>query len=81
MLGEQLKKAREEAGLSQEKLAFEAEVDRSYVSMLENDKKSPTLDVLFRICDALTIPASELIARVEKIRTGKAAGRSAKQKR
>ena len=81
MLGEQLKKAREDAGLSQEKLAFEAEVDRSYVSMLENDKKSPTLDVLFRIADALKIPASELIARVEKTRTVKAAGRSAKQRR
>ena len=74
MLGKELKKAREEAGLSQEKLAFEAEIDRSYVSLLENDKKSPTLDVLFRICGAMKIPASELIARVEK-------GRGAKQRR
>lgn len=71
MLGKELKKAREEAGLSQEKLAFEAEIDRSYVSLLENDKKSPTLDVLFRICGAMKIPASELIARVEKGRTTK----------
>lgn len=81
MLGKELKKAREEAGLSQEKLGFEAEIDRSYVSMLETDKKSPTLDVLFRICDALKIPASELIARVEKTRGAKAAGRAAKQRR
>ncbi len=73
MLGKELKKAREEAGLSQEKLAFGAEIDRSYVSLLENDKKSPTLDVLFRICDAMRIPASELIARVEKSRGTKAA--------
>ncbi|MBL9092992.1 MAG: helix-turn-helix transcriptional regulator, partial [Planctomycetaceae bacterium] len=50
MLGKELRKAREEAGLTQEKLAFEAEIDRSYVSLLENDKKSPTLDVLFRLC-------------------------------
>jgi hypothetical protein len=34
--------SRDEAGLSQEKLAFTAEIDRSYVSLLENDKKSPT---------------------------------------
>ena len=66
MLGKELRKAREEAGLTQEKLAFEAEIDRSYVSLLENDKKSPTLDVLFRLCGAMRIPASALIARVEK---------------
>jgi transcriptional regulator with XRE-family HTH domain len=81
MLGKELKKAREEAGLSQEKLGFEAEIDRSYVSLLENDHKSPTLDVLFRICDALKIPTSELIARVEKARSTKIAGRAAKQRR
>jgi transcriptional regulator with XRE-family HTH domain len=81
MLGKELKKAREEAGLSQEKLGFEAEIDRSYVSLLENDKKSPTLDVLFRVCDALKIPASELIFRVEKARATKAVGRASKQRR
>lgn len=79
MFGEELRKAREAAGLSQEKLGFEAEIDRSYVSLLEHDKKSPTLDVLFRICDALRIPASEMIARVEKSRGAK--GRSARQRR
>jgi transcriptional regulator with XRE-family HTH domain len=81
MLGEELKKARESAGLSQEKLAFAAELDRTYISHLENDKKSPTLEVVFRICDALKIPASELIARVEKTRGAKAAGRTVKHKR
>jgi transcriptional regulator with XRE-family HTH domain len=80
MLGKELKKARETAGLSQEKLAFEAEIDRSYVSLLENDRKSPTLDVLFRICDAMQIPASELIARVEKSRPRKAVGQAAKRR-
>jgi len=67
MLGKELRKAREEAGLTQEKLAFEAEIDRSYVSLLENDKKSPTLDVLFRLCSVMKIPVSVLIARVEKV--------------
>jgi transcriptional regulator with XRE-family HTH domain len=80
MFGAELKKARETAGLSQEKLAFEAEIDRSYVSLLENDKKSPTLDVLFRICDALGISASELISRVEKTRRPKPAAKSAKRR-
>jgi transcriptional regulator with XRE-family HTH domain len=81
MFGAELKKAREAAGISQEKLAFAAQLDRSYVSMLENDKKSPTLDTLFRICDSLKIPASELIERVEKARGAKASPRPTKERR
>jgi transcriptional regulator with XRE-family HTH domain len=68
MLGEVLRRAREEAGLTQERLALRAEVDRTYISQLERDKKSPTLDMLFRLCDAIGIRASELIARVEQAR-------------
>ncbi len=68
MLGDVLRQARIDAGFTQEKLSFEAHVDRTYISELENDHKSPTLDVLFRICDALHVPASEIIARVEKLK-------------
>ncbi|MDB5335828.1 MAG: family transcriptional regulator [Planctomycetaceae bacterium] len=50
MLGELLKNARLAAKMTQEDLAFKAGVDRSYVSMLERDLKSPTLQMLFRIC-------------------------------
>src|SRR4051794_20172172 len=46
MVGQELKAAREAAGLTQEKLAFKAGVDRSYISLLEHDHKSPTLDTL-----------------------------------
>jgi transcriptional regulator with XRE-family HTH domain len=65
MLGEELRKAREDAKLTQEQLAVRAGVHRTYVSLLERDLKSPTVKVLFRICKTLRIPASELIARVE----------------
>ncbi len=68
MLGEELQKARKRAGLTQETLAFEARVDRTYISQLEHDKKSPTLEVLFRISKALGVKASVLIARVERTR-------------
>jgi hypothetical protein len=34
--------------------------------MLEHDKKSPTVDIPFRICKPLHIAVSELLARVEK---------------
>ena len=52
--------------MSQESLAFEAGVHRTYISLLERDLRSPTLNVLFRICRALGVSASELAARVEK---------------
>ena len=65
MFGKELKKVREAAGKSQERLAFEAGVHRTYISLLEREKKSPTLNVLFRICKALDISASELVAMVE----------------
>lgn len=58
MFGDELKRAREAAGMTQETLAFEAELDRTYISRLEHNKKSPTLDTLFRICDALGISAA-----------------------
>ena len=69
MLGEELRKARLKSGLTQEELSYRAQVDRTYVSQLEHDKKSPTVDVLFRICHALGVPAWQLVKRVEKRRT------------
>lgn len=71
MFGEQLRNARLKAELTQEDLAFKAGVDRTYISQLENDKKSPTLDMLFRLCDALDASASRIVARIEKERKAK----------
>jgi transcriptional regulator with XRE-family HTH domain len=68
MLGEQLRQAREATGLTQEQVSFRAGVHRTYVSLLERGKKSPTIDVLFRLCDAIGVKASELIRRVEDAR-------------
>jgi transcriptional regulator with XRE-family HTH domain len=66
MLGEILREAREKAGLSQEQLAFRAGVDRTYISQLENDKKSPTVQTLFRICRAMKESPGKVITRLEK---------------
>ena len=67
-LGAELSKARHAAGLTQEQLAFSAGLDRAYISQLENDHKSPTVTVLFMLCDALGVAASELLTRVERTR-------------
>jgi transcriptional regulator with XRE-family HTH domain len=70
MLGKELLQARTAAGLTQEALSFLAGISRPYISQLERDLKSPTLEVLFRLCKVLGIRASELIARVERAREG-----------
>tara|TARA_R110002072_G_C7632858_1_gene507099 strand:- start:129 stop:335 length:207 start_codon:yes stop_codon:yes gene_type:complete len=68
MLGQELRTAREAAKLTQEELAHRAQVDRTYISMLENDRKSPTIDMLFRLCNAMDASPSAIISSVEKRR-------------
>lgn len=65
MIGDELRKARTAAGMTQEQLSFKANVHRTYISQLEHDKKSPTLDMLFRLCDAMGASAAKIVARVE----------------
>ncbi|MFO0824478.1 MAG: helix-turn-helix transcriptional regulator [Gemmataceae bacterium] len=65
-LGDELRKARTDADLTQEELARKAKLDRAYISLLENDRKSPTVDTLTRLCRALGIAASTVLARVER---------------
>ena len=60
MIGDELRRAREKSGLSQEKLGFEADIHRTYVSLLERNLKSPTVATLFRICEALKVRPSRL---------------------
>ncbi|MHC5208977.1 helix-turn-helix domain-containing protein [Pseudomonas chlororaphis] len=60
-----LAERRKELGLSQEKLGFEAEMDRSFISLLERGKRSPTLDTLMRLCQVLDISLTKLSALVE----------------
>ncbi|MGA3065261.1 MAG: helix-turn-helix transcriptional regulator [Tepidisphaeraceae bacterium] len=65
VLGAELRKARLAAGLTQEQLAFKAGVSRNYVSLLELDAKSPTVQTLTRICKAIHVKPSALLARSE----------------
>ena len=67
MLGEQLRKAREEADLSQEDVAKRARIDRSYLSQLERDVQSPTVQMLLRICKAIGVSAADILKRVEQM--------------
>lgn len=63
--GRVLRALRKEAGLSQEQLAFAAEVERNYVSLIERGVNQPSIRVIFKLAKALQIPASELVKMVE----------------
>jgi transcriptional regulator with XRE-family HTH domain len=72
VLGAELRKAREAAGLTQEQLAAKAHLSREYVSHLERDEYSPTLDVLLRLCAAMDAWGWQVVQRVEEeIRGGR----------
>jgi len=56
-----LKKYRRAAGLSQEELAHRADVDRTYVSLLERRNYSATIDVVAKLAEALGIEPDLLL--------------------
>lgn len=63
--GKALREIRKEKGYTQETLAFECELDRTYISLLELGSNSPTLDTLLALSRALDIPLSVFAARIE----------------
>ena len=65
MLGDEIRKARLKVGLTQEELAFRADISRQYVSLLELNQKSPAVDLLIRVCQAMGVSAGEIVTRIE----------------
>lgn len=63
--GKVLRRMRKRAALTQEQLGFDAELRRTYVSILELGQQQPSLASILKIAAALGCSASELIAQVE----------------
>lgn len=61
-----LRRLRVERGLSQEKLAADAQVDRAYLGGLEREAENPTIDLLDKVALALGRPVGELFAIPEE---------------
>ena len=53
--------ARKAAGMSQEELAHEADVDRTYISQVERQQRNLTVSVLARIARALNTTPDKLL--------------------
>lgn len=60
LVGWNLRRLRVDRGVAQERLAFDAGVDRSYVGGLERGEENPTVDVLEKLADTLGIQLAEL---------------------
>ena len=65
--GNVLRQLRKEAGLTQEQLGFEAELERNYISMLELGQRQPTLTTLFKLAAPLKTPPSKIVMLLEKL--------------
>lgn len=59
-LGKAIQTCRIKRGLSQEALAKRAKISVSYLSMLENSKRDPTLSTVEQITSALNVPVEIL---------------------
>lgn len=64
--GQVLRALRRDAGLSQEQLALAAGVERNFVSLIERGVNQPTIRVIFKLAQALGVPASKIILLVEE---------------
>ena len=58
---QKLKQIRKERALSQEKLALMCGIDRTYIGRIENLKRNPSLEVLYKIANGLDMELSELL--------------------
>jgi transcriptional regulator with XRE-family HTH domain len=64
--GAVIRELREQRGLSQEDLSFACSRHRTFVSLIERGKSSPTITTLWRLAKALEVKPSEIIRRVER---------------
>ena len=60
-LAANLKRLRQERGLSQEKFAFEVDIHRTYISDLERGARNPTITVIEKLSKYLRVSAGELL--------------------
>ena len=60
-VGRNLKGLRKERGWSQEELAFESGLHRTYISGIERGARNPTVLVLWRIAETLNVTMTELV--------------------
>ena len=63
--GAAVQELRRRQGISQEKLAAQAGIDRAYMGGIERGQRNPSLTMIQRVAKGLGVPISELFQTVE----------------
>ncbi len=66
ILAQNLRRLRQERGLTQEALADLADVNRNYVGLIEREENSASVDVLESLARGLKIDPTDLLARPKR---------------
>jgi transcriptional regulator with XRE-family HTH domain len=72
--GDAIRTVRKRRGFSQESLALECELDRTYISGIERGVRNPSLTNIFKLAEALEIDPAELFARAQVAADGSEGG-------
>lgn len=65
LLAQNVRRYREELGISQEELAERSGLHRTYISGIERGVRNPTITVVAILSKALNIPVSTLLSKGE----------------
>lgn len=64
--GHLLRELRVKKGLTQEALAIDSDLDRTYISLLERGLRQPTLEALFKLSEVLGVSPSSIVKDLER---------------
>lgn len=64
--GQALRALRTGRKWSQTDLALRAGVNRNYISLVELGRNSPSLRMIFRLCEALDVAPADMLREVER---------------
>jgi transcriptional regulator with XRE-family HTH domain len=64
VFGKNLREKRTETGMTQERLAEMAEIDRTYIYRLENGKRAPSLSVVIKLAHAFKQSPGQFLDRM-----------------
>lgn len=65
LVGEVIAQFRQKKGITQEVLSGLSDIGRTHLGAIERGTRKPTLETLYRICNALDIPMSSVVLALE----------------
>lgn len=63
-IGQRIRELRKELNLSQEGLAYKAEVDRTYVTDVENGRRNVSVEILEKLISALDVSIADFFNHI-----------------